>query len=101
MGGDMSLEVKQSETGSHGAFFVEREGVRLAEMTYSKTPDGKRLIIDHTDVSGALKGQGVGKQLVAHAVEWARRDGLTIMPLCPFAKATFDKTPDWQDVLWR
>jgi predicted GNAT family acetyltransferase len=101
MGGDMSLEVKQSETGSHGAFFVEREGVRLAEMTYSKTPDGKRLIIDHTDVSEALKGQGVGKQLVGRAVEWARRDGLTIMPLCPFAKATFDKTPDWQDVLWR
>ncbi len=97
----MSLEVKQSETGSHGAFFVEREGVRLAEMTYSKTPDGKRLIIDHTDVSEALKGQGVGKQLVGRAVEWARRDGLTIMPLCPFAKATFDKTPDWQDVLWR
>jgi uncharacterized protein len=94
-------EIQHSESGTHGAFFLERDGVRVAEMTYSKTPDGKRLIIDHTDVSETLKGQGVGKQLVAKAVEWARRDGLTIMPLCPFAKATFDKTPEFQDVLWR
>lgn len=97
----MSLPIQQSESGTHGAFFVERDGARVAEMTYSKTPDGKRLIIDHTDVSESLKGQGVGKQLVAAAVAWARRDGLTVMPLCPFAKATFDKTPEFQDVLWR
>ncbi|MDX2011900.1 MAG: GNAT family N-acetyltransferase [Myxococcaceae bacterium] len=97
----MSLPIQQAESGTHGAFFVERDGERVAEMTYSKTPDGKRLIIDHTDVSESLKGQGVGKQLVAAAVAWARRDGLAVMPLCPFAKATFDKTPEFQDVLWR
>ena len=43
---------------------------------------------------------GVGKKLVEASVTWARSEKLSILPLCPFAKATFDKTPEWRDVLW-
>ena len=95
------LEVKHEQHPTKGAFFVERDGVRLAEMTYSRTPDAKHFIIDHTDVSPTLKGQGVGKMLVEASVLWARNEKLSILPLCPFAKATFDKTPEWSDVLWK
>lgn len=95
------LEVKQEQNGGKGAFFVERDGQRLAEMTYSQTPDAKRFIIDHTDVNPALKGLGVGKKLVEASVLFARKEKLSILPLCPFAKATFEKTPEWNDVLWK
>ena len=37
--------------------------------------------------------------LVKRAVEDARRDGIKIIPLCPFAKAQIEKHPEWQDVL--
>jgi len=50
-------------------------------------------------VSEALRGKSAGKQLVAAAVEYARANQLKIIPLCPFAKAVFDKTPTFQDVL--
>jgi predicted GNAT family acetyltransferase len=73
------------------------DGVQ-AEMTYSRVGKGM-IIIDHTDVPLALRGRKVGEQLVRQAVEDARRDGISIIPLCPFAKAQINRHPEWQDVL--
>ena len=67
-------------------------------MTYSRAGTS-RIIIDHTAVPAALGGRGVGKALVWQAVQDARNENFKIIPLCPFAKATLDKTPEWQDVL--
>jgi len=94
----MSDSVTHVPAGHKGAFNIERKGKRLAEMTYSMA--GDKLIIDHTDVSEALRGTGSGGKLVAAAVEWARTNGKKILPLCPFAKSVFDKTPDYRDVLF-
>ena len=65
----------------------------------SYTVAGSRVIIDHTDVDDRLRGQGAGRQLVKAAVEWARRENVKLMPLCPFARSVFDKTPEFADVL--
>ncbi len=71
-----------------------------AEMTYSRAGKG-RIVIDHTFVPAALRGQKVGERLVLRAVEDARREGIVIIPLCPFAKAQMERHPEWQDVLSR
>ena len=92
------MQIKHREIGSKGLLYVEVEGEKLAEMTYSKAGDSL-IIIDHTEVSEKLKGQGAGKQLVHAAVDYAREHNIKILPLCPFAKAIFDKTPDYSDVL--
>lgn len=91
------MEIKQIEHGSKGAFVIEQGNERLAELTYSKAGD-KLIIIDHTDVSDKLRGQGAGKQLVMNAVEYARASNIKIIPLCPFARSVFDKTPEIADV---
>ena len=92
------MQIKHREIGSKGLFYIEVEGEKLAEMTYSKAGNSL-IIIDHTEVSEKLKGQGAGKQLVQAAVSYAREHNIKILPLCPFAKAVFDKTPDYSDVL--
>jgi predicted GNAT family acetyltransferase len=74
-----------------------RDGEKLAQMTY--TVAGTRVIIDHTDMDERLRGTGAGKKLVAAAVEWARAESVRLMPLCPFARSVFDKTPEYSDVL--
>jgi predicted GNAT family acetyltransferase len=67
-------------------------------MTYTKV--GKhQIIIDHTGVPDAFRGQGIGVKLVEAAVADARRDGITVLPLCPFAAAQFRRHPEWADVL--
>lgn len=67
-------------------------------MTYSWAGNDK-FIIDHTEVNPEFNGQGVGKKMVLSAVEYARENNLKIIPLCPFAKAMFDKMQEIRDVL--
>ena len=91
------MKVDHEHAGHRGAFYIERDGERLAVMSY--TVAGSRVIIDHTDVDDRLRGTGAGRKLVQAAVEWARKENARLMPLCPFAKSVFDKTPDYSDVL--
>jgi len=59
------------------------------------------IIIDHTEVPDAMRGRLVGQALVRRAVDDARAEGRSIVPLCPFAKAQLLLHPDWHDVLKR
>ncbi len=92
------MEIRHHFDGYEGAFFIEENGERLAEMRYEQAGPSK-ITIDHTEVSAVLKGKGAGKQLVRAGVEYAREHHLRIVPNCPFAKAEFDKTPEYADVL--
>lgn len=69
----------------------------LAYLRYVE--NGNVLTIEHTEVSPKLEGQGIGKKLVAQAVEYARSENKTIDPQCPFANSVIEKTPEFQDVL--
>lgn len=94
----MQHHIQQEESGSKGAFFIEEEGMRLAQMTYSKAGPSM-IIIDHTEVDDSLRGSGAGQALVEAAVQWAREKNIKIMPLCPFANSVFRKNPSLRDVL--
>lgn len=91
--------VTHHPAGQKGAFAIERDGHRLAAMTY--TLANELVIIDHTEVDPSLRGTGAGARLVEAAVGWARAEHRRIMPLCPFAKSVFDRTPAYADVLAR
>lgn len=92
------MDIAYKDDGKKGAFYVEVNGEVLAEMTFVWA-GAHKMIIDHTEVSESLSGKGVGKQMVQAAVERARAKGFRILPLCPFAKAVFDKVPEYHDVL--
>jgi hypothetical protein len=89
--------IEHEKSGHKGAFVWTQDGRRLAEMTY--TVAGSRVIIDHTTVDEVLRGKNAGAQLVRAAVEWARKENVKLMPLCPFARSVFEKTPEYADVL--
>ncbi len=95
--GPMS-EIKHLATSSKGAFIYEDDGQKLAEMVYSMAGP-KRMIIEHTEVDASLKGQGIGKKLLAALVEYVRTEDIKVIPICPFANATFKRMKEWQDVL--
>ena len=81
-----------------GRFYIGESTKHAAEMTYSIASD-TLIIIDHTEVSDDHRGEGLGRKLVDFAVDWAREKGIKILPLCPFAKAQFDKDESIRDVL--
>ena len=92
----MEIELKEDE--NKGFALATEDGKNAGKMTYSIASDDF-IIIDHTEVEPAFKGKGVGKQLLYKIVEMAREKNLKILPLCPFANALFQKTPDIKDVL--
>ena len=84
--------------GSKGYFYVSVDGKQEGKMTFVFAGNDK-IIIDHTEVNPGNNGKGYGKKMVDKAVEYAREKNIKIMPLCPFAKKVFDKTPEFRDVL--
>lgn len=93
------MEVKNELNEKKGVFYIEENGNRIATMTYTFAgPD--KFIIDHTEVNPGNEGKGLGKLLVKAGVDFAREHHYKIMPLCPYAKAVFDKTTEYKDVLF-
>lgn len=66
------------------AAFEEREGA---------------LVYTHTEVDEGYAGKGVGSQLARGALDDARRQGLQVVPMCPFIRSWIDKHPDYQDLV--
>lgn len=94
----MNEEVKLELNGTKGYFYVSVDGKQEGKMTFVFAGNDK-IIIDHTEVNPGNNGKGFGKKMVAKAVEYAREKNIKIIPLCPFAKKVFDKTPEFRDVL--
>jgi predicted GNAT family acetyltransferase len=92
------MEIQQINRESKGFFKAVSEEKEAGRMTYSWAGSDK-FIIDHTEVNPEFNGQGVGKKMVMAAVEYARANSLKIIPLCPFAKAMFEKLSEIRDVL--
>jgi uncharacterized protein len=64
----------------------------LAELIYRKS--AKRLVLVHTGVPEALEGHGIAGQLVQAAVDDAATNGMTVVPICPYARSWLERHPD-------
>lgn len=63
-----------------------------AELVYRVVAGG--LVIVHTGVPEEIAGRGIGGKLVSAALEKAVREGLVVVPQCPFATAWLSSHPD-------
>jgi predicted GNAT family acetyltransferase len=94
---DQHSDIRRQD-GPTGGTYRLAAGGSVAEMTFSRASQAL-IIIDHTEVPEAMRGQGAGNRLVSYAVQDARDQGFKIFPLCPFAAAQFRKHPEYADVL--
>lgn len=92
------MEIQKNIGDTKGEFYMEEQGQKNAEMTFSKAGDDT-IIIDHTFVDDSLRGKGIAEKLVMAGVDYARDNNLKIIPLCPYAKSLFEKKEDIRDVL--
>lgn len=60
-------------------------GDQIAFADYRREKD--LLTIDHVEAPVALRGTGAAGILMQHIAEHAKAEGLTIIPLCPYAAA--------------
>lgn len=71
------------------------DGMAVAEYTLL----GKGIIFTHTEVPEEHEGEGVGSRLAAGALDYAREQGWTVYPLCPFIRDWIDRHPEYRDLL--
>ncbi len=80
-------------------FVLEGEGgAVVAGIAFHRSPENA-IIIDHTEVSDSLKGQGVGARLVEAVVVLARMEKVGIIPACPYARKVLARGDGYADVL--
>ena len=89
-------DIRHESDERHGVFFIEREGRRVAELTYRMS--GADATVDHTWVDPRLRGGGEAKSLVEAAVAWARSGHVKLVPMCSYVRSVFDRTPAYSDV---
>lgn len=47
-----------------------------------------------------LRGRGIGTKLVLHALDWARREKLRVIPSCPFVAGVIERHPEYGDLVY-
>jgi uncharacterized protein len=76
---------------AHSRFLIGQDGVE-AELVYRR--NGRRLVLIHTGVPEEIGGRGIAGRLVRAAVDEARGEGLTLVPICPYATKWLQEHPD-------
>lgn len=86
-------------TEEDGRFVAkDSDGIEVGEVTFTRDGD-EVLVINHTGVDPANRGQGVAEDLVYHVVEKAKNEGLKVEPQCSFAQKEFERKPEYEEVL--
>ncbi|MDR1809209.1 MAG: N-acetyltransferase [Prevotella sp.] len=75
-----------------------RIGKHVPLIEYIKTANNE-VYLTHTEVPVALEGQGIGSQLAAKTLADIEKQGLRVVPLCPFVAAYIRRHPEWQHMV--
>lgn len=70
---------------------------QLAQAQYRRRDD--RIIFTHTEVPEELEGRGIASALARTALDFARSEGLIVVPICPFFASYIARHPEYQDLV--
>lgn len=90
------MEFTLQTAGASGTYEYVQNGERLAEITW-QVREGV-MHMDHTYVSGTLRGQGVAKKLLDRAVQYAKEQNYKMKAHCSYVVAAFEKSDAYNDV---
>lgn len=79
--------------------FELKEGDHLAKLTY-KVYEPSVWILTHTLVPDALKGKGIGSELVKQVLQYCSDNHIRVIPECSFVVAYIKRHPEWEKLLF-
>ncbi len=82
----MKTEIKIEHEPNHSRF-VARMGAEEAELNYSK--EGNTLNFLRVFVPESFRGKGIAAKITTAGFEYAKSNGFTVIPTCPFVRGTF------------
>jgi uncharacterized protein len=79
--------------------FEVRTSAGVGILTYVER--GSELDIMHTEVPAAAEGQGYAAALATAALDFARSEGKSVIPSCPYVAAYIARHPGYGDLVSR
>ena len=89
-----AIEVRRNEAAQR---FEAALGGEVAFAQYRILPEG--VLFPHTVVPEAFEGRGVGSALVRAGLDYAREQGLRVLPACAFFAAYIKRHAEQQDLV--
>jgi uncharacterized protein len=90
----VKLEVRHNPQASRFEALAEGE---LCRADYRMS--GNVMHIVHSEVPRALEGRGLAGQVVRAALEYARANGLKVVPVCGYVRAYMRRHKETHDLL--
>lgn len=90
----VSLDEKQ-----HGHFYINENNQQVAEMQIGIS--GNDLKVYHTEVLPKAEGKGLAKKLLSGMADYARKNNLKVIALCPYVFAQFKRHPEEFADIWK
>ncbi len=92
------VQLNLKKNGS-GYFYITKGEEKVAEMMIDIS--GNELTVYHTEVLPKAEGKGLAKKLLASMVDYARKNHLKVITLCPYVHAQFLRHPDEYNDIWK
>jgi uncharacterized protein len=90
--------VRDNPEGSdRGRYEIYEDGALAAFSVYQL--DGSVAEFVHTETLDGYTGRGLAGELVAGALDDARKRGLQVRPLCPFVRSFIAEHPEYVDLV--
>lgn len=71
------------------------EGEATLEYSWK---DDRTLDYESTFVPEEAREDGVGEELVTHALDWARNEGYRVIPSCSFVRHVIEENPEYESL---
>ncbi|MGH2611335.1 MAG: GNAT family N-acetyltransferase [Tepidiformaceae bacterium] len=90
----VSLAVRHNEEEEQFELEVDGQVAVLAYFVRDST-----IYYPHTEVPTALQRQGLAAKLARYALDYARANGLSVVPRCPYVRAYIRRHPEYADLV--
>ena len=92
------IRIDREDDGRRGRFVIYEDELYAGEMTY-EWQSSTTIAVDHTGVEKCFGGKGYGRLLIGAGVDFARCEGLKIVPVCSFVRKSFERDASLADVM--
>jgi predicted GNAT family acetyltransferase len=78
-------------------FEIEADGAVAGFVQYRRRPGTISFL--HTEIDPEYEGEGLGGALVSVALDEARREGVGVLPFCPFVRSYIEHHAEYLDLV--
>lgn len=94
---DISVDDLEVMDNQDAGRFEIRVGKDVAFVTYEKR--GSTIAYLHAEVPMLLEGHGIAGKLAKYALDYARENGLDVVPICPYVAEYIRRHPEYDNLV--